>query len=273
VEICTGSAFSADYSDLATSYGVAWHTGDGVLRLGSIWTADTDFSGPDDSDDGVTFLNFVPSQQATVRVNVQGTPTNGRWGHIWFDWNDDGVFGDVGDGERVYNGALVDGNNNILVNVPAGLTQPVNYRVRLYDSLAEPSAQDAASYGGAAGGEVEDDVSPAPTAVRLAAFGARPAVDGVLVTWETISEDANVGFNLYRSDAPGILGEMLNETLIPSKAPGAGEGAAYEFLDATVLPGAMYYYTLEAVDVSDGRTLYGPAVTGLWRLYLPLMRR
>lgn len=109
-----------------------------------------------------------------------------------------------------------------------------------------------------------------PTAVKLSKFEGSVAPGGVLLTWETISEVDNVGFNLYRSGEEGILGEQLNEELIPSESPGGGEGANYSFLDDTAQPGVKYYYTLEDVDANGWRTPHGPVVFTLWRAYLPL---
>ncbi len=274
LEICTGgSSASADYGDLASGYGVAWHTGDGSFRLGNTWDADTTFapSGSDDAtDDGVTFSNFVSGQQATVVVNVQGTPANGRWLRLWFDWDGNGVFDDT---ERVYDNGVNNGDNTILVDVPAGLSNPVNYRARLYDSAGAPLVLDPNSYNGATGGEVEDGQSPAPTAVRLRSFAALPGAAGLLLIWETEAEVNNLGFHLYRSLTRDALGERLNDALIPSRAPGQGQGATYTFLDATAQAGVTYYYTLEDVDASGWRTAHGPVVATLWRAYLPLVRR
>ena len=158
--VCSeGGGVTGDYGDLAHSYGVAWHSGDGTLRLGTTWTLDSAFAPPgydDASDDGVTFPNgLMPGQPNTVRVNVQGTPTNGRWLRLWFDWNGDGIFGDQAEGEQVYNAAVNDGDNDITVNVPGDAVLPVHYRARLYDSAGNP-LRDAGSWGGADGGEVED---------------------------------------------------------------------------------------------------------------------
>ena len=277
LRICSQSAARADYGDLATSYGIAWHAGEGTLRLGAAWSADDTFSPPpreDDSDDGVSFpFGFQTGPNNTIRVNVQGLAANGRWVRIWFDWDDDKVFDDA---ELVYDGAVALGDNDLAIVGP-GVSQPVNYRVRLYDSAGAPplglEARDADSYGGASSGEVEDGTAPAPTAVKLVSFAAAPAAQGILVTWETASEDDNAGFNLYRSDSPAVLGQLLNGALIPSPAPGGGQGAAYAYLDGTAAPGATYYYTLEAVDLYDGRARYGPAVTGFWRAYLPVVPR
>ncbi len=257
------SASAADYSDLVSSYGVAWHTGDGALRLGTAWDADATFAlGDDDgSDDGVSFPTGWNTGQSTARVSVQGTPASGRWLRLWFDWNGDGILGDLADGELVYNGAVVDGNNDITINVPAGATQAVYYRARLYDSAAAPEgieARDATSYGGASGGEVEDKLSPAPTAVDLARFEAWPERMAIHVEWETVTEIDNLGFNLYRADTPDGPYVKLNEELIPSQAPGAPIGAVYVWLDGTVQTGRIYYYMLEDVDIYGYTTMHGP---------------
>ena len=179
-----GGPFSADLSDLASGYGVAWHTGGGALRLGPGWTADTSFAaGADDAtDDGVAFITSLqPGQPATVRVNVTGTPVNGRWLRLWLDWDGNGVFDTT---EKAYDGAAVNGNNDLTVAVPLGQTNTAKYRVRLYDSASSPAAPEAidtGSYGGATGGEVEDGTSPAPLGVTLASFTAESEAGQVLV--------------------------------------------------------------------------------------------
>ncbi len=68
-----------DYSDLATGYGVAWHTGDGALRLGNNWTADTSFTpGHDDgNDDGITQTGGQWETGNIVTLNA--TITGGEW--------------------------------------------------------------------------------------------------------------------------------------------------------------------------------------------------
>jgi len=112
-----------------------------------------------------------------------------------------------------------------------------------------------------------------PAAVKLLTFAARPAASGVLLTWETASEHNNVGFNLYRSASLQERGEKVNAGLIPSRSPGGGEGASYNFLDATARPGQTYFYTLEDVDLNGRRTAHGPAAISFWRVYLPLVLR
>lgn len=123
------------------------------------------------------------------------------------------------------------------------------------------------------GGDKTVNFALAPTAVDLAAFEATAQGNGVLLTWETASEIDNLGFNLYRSQAEGTLGERLNATLIPSKSPGQGGGAAYEFVDGTAAAKVTYYYTLEDVDFSGRRTAHGPIALTIWRFYFPLIGR
>ncbi len=97
-----------------------------------------------------------------------------------------------------------------------------------------------------------------PLAVTLDSFGAEWAGDHVLVTWETVSEIGNRGFNLYRSTSPDLQGELVNELMIPSQSPGSAQGFAYGFEDTNVTPGQSYWYTLEDVATSGTTTLHGP---------------
>ena len=259
--ICSDvSPTTADYSDLAASYGIAWHSGNGALRLGPTWTADTTFSAGADVDDGLAFVGgFTPGQNATVRVNVQGTPANGRWLRLWFDWNDNGVFD--GD-ELVYDNSVSDGDNDLVVAVPSSASGAVRYRARLYDSAIAPTAPDAidnASYGEAVGGEVEDDLSPFPLAVMLADMRAEQVNDFLRITWETVSELDNSGFNLYRGVSPAGWDTQINAALIPSQSPGSPSGFVYTWNDRQdLVPGTDYYYWLEDVDISGATSTHGP---------------
>ena len=95
-----------------------------------------------------------------------------------------------------------------------------------------------------------------PLAVTLASFAAAAQTDHVLVTWETVSELNNAGFNLYRSLAAG--GERSLLANLPSQAPGSTQGAAYSYADADVTAGQTYWYWLEDIDLSGAATLHGP---------------
>ncbi len=112
-----------------------------------------------------------------------------------------------------------------------------------------------------------------PTAVELLSLTAEATPGGIAVRWETVSEIDNLGFNLYRSQAAGGVYTRLNDTLIPSQAPGSPIGVVYTWLDGAVEPGVTYYFKLETVDVQGSTTLFGPvsAVAGPYRFYLPLV--
>ncbi len=97
-----------------------------------------------------------------------------------------------------------------------------------------------------------------PAAVLLSSFEAAAMGADILVTWETVSEEQNLGFNLYRSLSPDAPEAQLNAELIPSQAPGSGQGFAYEWRDAQVEVGVTYYYWLEAVDFGGMTAMNGP---------------
>ncbi|MFZ2359012.1 MAG: C25 family cysteine peptidase [Anaerolineae bacterium] len=95
-----------------------------------------------------------------------------------------------------------------------------------------------------------------PLAVTLASFEAEAQDDAVLVTWQTVSEHDTLGFNLYRSQAPDQLGELLAFT--PAQSPGSSQGATYSYSDTAVVPGQSYWYTLEDLDSGGVATQHGP---------------
>jgi hypothetical protein len=95
-----------------------------------------------------------------------------------------------------------------------------------------------------------------PLAVTLASFEAQGSADRVTVSWETVSELDNAGFNLYRSASAAGPQTLLAFT--PSQSPGAAQGYAYSYEDLAVQPGESWWYTLEDVDVNGATTLHGP---------------
>ena len=115
--------------------------------------------------------------------------------------------------------------------------------------------------GGAGNGGPACDVgayeyASTPLAVTLASFAAQANVDHVLLTWETVSELNNSGFNLYRSTSPAAPDELL--AFVPSQAPGSTVGASYSFDDDQVAPGQTWHYWLEDIDLNGATTLHGP---------------
>jgi len=98
-----------------------------------------------------------------------------------------------------------------------------------------------------------------PLAVTLAGFEAQGQGDRIVVSWETVSELDNAGFNLYRT---GSMAEQPGQddllTYVPSQAPGSTQGAAYRYEDLAVQPGESWVYWLEDVSLSGVTTLHGP---------------
>jgi hypothetical protein len=99
-------------------------------------------------------------------------------------------------------------------------------------------------------------ISTSPLGVFLASFTAQGGADRVTVTWETVGEQGNAGFNLYRADS--ATGPLTLLAYVPSQAPGAGQGFAYSYEDLAVQPGQTWWYTLEDVSLSGATTLHGP---------------
>ncbi len=92
--VILGLGLYADLGDLPATYGEASHTGQGVLRLGELWTGDATSvpAGDDASDDGVrpvSGFNWNADQGGKVSVTVTGGS-----GYLsgWADYNGDGVF-------------------------------------------------------------------------------------------------------------------------------------------------------------------------------------
>jgi hypothetical protein len=78
----------------------------------------------------------------------------------------------------------------------------------------------------------------------------------VTITWSTASELDTAGFNLYRNPDPEGEFERVNPALIPSRAEPL-TGGEYSYADAQVLPGQVYYYELEAVNLDGSRERLG----------------
>ena len=98
-----------------------------------------------------------------------------------------------------------------------------------------------------------------PLAAALADFRAAQQGEAILLTWETVSELGNIGFNLYRGPSAAGPDRQLNQTLIPSQSPGSSNGFVYTWEDrANLVPGMTYFYWVDSVDVSGTATRHGP---------------
>jgi hypothetical protein len=254
------------------------------IQLGQVIDAETDgcpcyCCGGDDNnqtvndEDGVTPVDLglwsagAGGGAVEVRVTVIGSAavTTG-YVNAWIDWNQDGHI-TVGEQILVDAPVPVGTTQNLVFDIP-DLQQPLmGYyyaRFRLYDApqgtqlAAEGQLlSNATPTGLALAGEVEDyRWEIRPLAVTMAAFDAQPHGQGIRVTWETVSEIGNAGFNLYRSLDPSGPQTLLGYT--PSQAPGSTQGFAYSYEDLDVQPGQTYWYWLEDVSLGGATTLHGP---------------
>lgn len=166
--------YSFDFSDLNGTYGVAWHTGGGTLRLGNNWDDSPNYGDNSDnlSDDGVTRSG---TWLAGNNVSVNATTNGAGYLAAWFDWNHSGTFEA---GEKVI-GQTISGAGTHVFNLtlPAGFDPNATLvtRFRFYASeptLLAPEGTETPT-GAGAGGEVEDyNWTFSPTAVTLAHFAA-----------------------------------------------------------------------------------------------------
>lgn len=102
-------------------------------------------------------------------------------------------------------------------------------------------------------GEEEFLCSQSTLPVTLANFNAVQRSSKVSLTWETLFELNNDGFEIERRIGSGSYQKIA---FVDSKAPGGnGDAFTYSFEDATSLPKGVTYYRLRQVDL-DGRATY-----------------
>jgi hypothetical protein len=186
---------STDFGDFSGAPNVS-NTATTNLRLGNLVDAEyaattnalatgDDSTGVDD-EDGVTISSMIAGGPATLTLT--GTNTSGSQGYLnaWIDYNNNGVFTDVGE-QVVTNVVITSGSSNstrlINVTVPPAAVTNVNLgvRVRFTTDLSPGST----GFGGA--GEVEDYV------VNIAA----PITDfGDFSGFASASANRNVGVRM-----------------------------------------------------------------------------
>jgi flagellar hook assembly protein FlgD len=93
--------------------------------------------------------------------------------------------------------------------------------------------------------------------VELMSFSALSENGAVKLTWNTASEDDNLGFHIYRAEGNAAIYAKLTEVLIP----GAGTSLishSYVFIEDNVETGMTYNYRLADVDMRGVETYHGP---------------
>ena len=84
----------------------------------------------------------------------------------------------------------------------------------------------------------------------------------IVLTWTTLSEIDNAGFNLWRSETKSGKYIKINSKIIEAKG-GATQKAEYTYIDSTATdskakPAVTYYYKLEDIDTKGVSTFHGP---------------
>lgn len=256
-----GVSVPADYSDLKSSYGAAWHSGGGVFMLGTEWSADISFGEDSDTlDDGI-----IASGDWTIgssSANIEATVNSAGYLACWFDWNNDGSF----DGsEQTIGQSIASGGVDIAIAIPAGSTFEIGTddfletRCRLYDS--EPITKSTESpLGSASSGEVEDFRLPAAslTPVSLAYTKALSGKSGFKLDWSTTTEAGAIAFNVYGLEKNTWV--LLNNRPIGAKGINSVIPQDYTF---SLAGSQISQYKIEEITTKGKSITYGPYVSNI----------
>ena len=149
---------------------------------------------------------------------------------------------------------------------PLSALDPISYTLGWDGGMLQPgqlyqrqmSQPGRYAYSDGLGNEAEVCVETcAPLAVTLAGFSAAGQIDHILVSWETVSEVGNAGFELHRSTSDD-WSSATRLAAVPSQGPGSSQGFVYSYQDFTAQPGQVYRYWLVAIDLSGAATRHGP---------------
>lgn len=96
--------------------------------------------------------------------------------------------------------------------------------------------------------------TPTPMAVYVLRFQAAQRFGVVYLEWETANEVFALGFNLYSGPTKDGKRTKLNAEMIPAQGLGSPIGFVYNWTD----PNPEAFYWLEAIDIYNWSTMYGP---------------
>ncbi len=96
-----------------------------------------------------------------------------------------------------------------------------------------------------------------PTQALISGFGAYAEQGGVVIEWETASENNTAGFYLLRRDESTGRFIQINQRLLPGLLS-APQGGTYRLTDTGAAPDRAYTYILVEVDSNGAKTAYGP---------------
>ncbi len=204
---------------------------------------------PDD-EDGVTIPTLTAAFTASVTVVSSGA---GRL-NAFFDWNNDGDFGGVG--ETMTELVLVAGPNLLSVPVPATAVTltPLGARFRV------STAGGLTSTGASSDGEVEDYlvvVQPIPTAALISEVSGWSLGDEGALRWRTAYEAGTVGFQVRHHAHAGSDGDVVVSNGWIA-ALGSQVGGIYELPLSGMRTGQHLEFSIEELDVTGSRREHGP---------------
>lgn len=200
----------------------------------------------------VTLVITYPNGDTTTLVTT--TDANGyyEFGNLLLDEDYDGV-GTAG-------ASGTEPSFRISVATPAGFvySSPQNQTPNEAADSDNPAGEPATTTQGSVNEIYDFGYYQTPLGVTLAGLAAELTPDGVTITWETVSELNNAGFNLYRAESAEGPWTRLNETLIATLTPGSGEGHAYLWQDAAGETDRILFYQLEDVALDGTTALHDP---------------
>lgn len=235
----------ATYDPVAVSPAV--HERSETIRLGATWTKEwlkTGVTGYDDTDDGTSYVNFLPQGSGNYLAFTYVTNNSGANATLiaWLDYNGNGVF-DAS--EAVAPQTVPTGTTNQLywlywpsLTTPLLNGQTTYMRIRITSTSAGMTSAHATGY--FTNGEVEDYLIPVdnyPLSVSTLSF------DATLVN----NSSAKLNWTTVEQSGPGAYEVQKSKDAVNWEFTGlvAGNGTAgehsYEFTDNNLAYGKTYY--------------------------------
>ena len=155
-----------------------------------------------------------------------------------------------------------DDDKTLIFTPAASLSPGVKYTVSIASSATDTEGHKLDSNENGTGGEPGDTytftfTTEDTTLIELDQFTTVSQRKLIAITWITLGEIDNAGFNLWRSEAKDGEYIKVNPGIIEAKG-GATLDAEYSYADTAVKPGITYYYKLEDIDTKGVSTFHGP---------------
>lgn len=241
-----------DFGDAPATYdpnslSPAAHERSETIRLGATWTREwlkTGVTGNNDSDDGNSYVNFLPQGTGNYLAYTYASNSSGANATLiaWLDYNGNGVFdaAEATAAQTVPNGA----SNQLFWLYWSGFTTPlVNgqttyMRIRITSASAGMTSAHATGY--FTNGEVEDYLIPVdnyPLSVLTLSFNASMVNNSYTkLNWTAVEQTGFGGYEIQKS-TDAVNWQFVGLTAGNSQA---GEHS-YEFIDQNPAFGRTYY--------------------------------